>query len=200
MKYPKLREIKKALSALFSKAYTTSFPFRPHIPFLSFRGKPYFYEKDCIGCGACVNVCPTGALSMLDIKDKNGYKRILKIRWDICIECGQCQLNCLTEKGIILSNEFDISTTEKRELLYQSIEKKLVTCEVCHQPIAPYDQIIWTIKKLGPLYTSNTSLIAFTQEHIKLREVFSFTAEEIGREDRFRILCSYCRRKAVVTS
>lgn len=199
MKYPKLREIKKALEALFSKPYTTKFPSQPHIPFISFRGKPYFHEEECVGCGACVNVCPTGALSFKDVQTPSGHKRVLTVRWDICIECGQCQLNCLTEKGIVLSNEFDISTTEDRKELFQVIEKELVVCEICKKPIAPKEQILWTIKKLGPLYTSNTSLIAFSQEHIGLRDKVP-PGVDLGRWERFKILCPYCRRKVVVTS
>ena len=201
MKYPKLREIKEAVKALLTKAYTSKFPKEPHIPFLSFRGKPEFNEEDCTGCVACVNVCPTGALSYSDIKKPSGYyKRVLKVRWDICIECGQCQLNCLTEKGIVLSNEFDISTTEEREALYQVIEKDLVLCEVCGKPIAPRDHIEWTIKKIGHLYASNTSLIAFSQKNLKIRDDFLKSEEDIFRWDRFRLLCPLCRREAVLTS
>jgi formate hydrogenlyase subunit 6/NADH:ubiquinone oxidoreductase subunit I len=116
MKYPKIREIKEAVKALLTRPYTTQFPHAPHVPCLSFRGRPYFNEEDCVGCGACVNVCPTGALSFKDIQTDAGYKRVLKVRWDVCIECGQCELNCLTEKGIELSNEFDIATTEQRNI------------------------------------------------------------------------------------
>jgi len=200
MKYPKLREIKGALTSLFSKAYTTSFPKTPHIPFTEFRGKPYYYEEGCIGCTACVNVCPTGALSFVDvIHDKNKIKRVLKINWDICIECGQCELNCVSEEGIKLSQEFDISTTEKREELYQVIEKEMVLCEHCHKPIACRDHLSWTIKKLGPLYTPNTTLIAFQQKILAINDEISKN-ETLGRPDRFRVLCPRCRREAVFTS
>ncbi len=141
MRLPKIREIVTAVKALITKPYTTKFPFRPHIPFKSFRGKPYFDKEKCVGCSACVNVCPTGALSFKDIKTDSGFKRVLKIRWDICIECGQCQLNCLTSEGIVLSNEYDLSVTEERKSLSQEIEKELVCCEVCGRPIACIDHL-----------------------------------------------------------
>lgn len=200
MKYPKLREIRHALRALVTRAYTTKFPYKPHIPFTSFRGKPYFYEEDCIGCTACVSVCPTGALSFKNIKIDSKYKRLLKVRWDICIECGQCQLNCPTTKGIILSNEFDISSTDGRSELFQLIEKEMVLCELCNEPIACFDHIKWTIDKLGPLYVSNSSLITFKQRQILVSSDLPKSTKETLRSDRFRLVCPQCRRKAVLAS
>lgn len=199
MRYPKLRELREAIKALIKGPYTTRFPFEPHLPFEQFRGRPEFREVDCTGCGACVNVCPSGALS---IKDE-GDKRVLVVRWDICIYCGQCQANCLTEKGIILSNKFDFATTEKRQDLKQEIEKELVICQGCGEIIAPYDQIIWVAKKLGPLTFSNPSLmlfylksqrLSFDETEIKPEE------KEFQRADRIKVLCPRCRREAVVKS
>jgi len=200
MRLPKIREIITAVKALITKPYTTKFPFRPHMPFKSFRGKPYFDKDKCVGCSACVNVCPTGALSFKDIKTDSGFKRVLKIRWDICIECGQCQLNCLTSEGIVLSNEYDLSATEERKSLFQEIEKALVCCEVCGKPVACIDHYRWVINKLGPLYVSNTSLISFKQKEIFIAETLPKSTPEILRSDRFRILCPVCRREAVFTS
>jgi len=199
MRYPKLRELKEAIKALIKGPYTTRFPKEPHVPFERFRGRPEFHEEDCTGCGACVNVCPSGALSMKD----DGDKRVLVVRWDICIYCGQCQANCLTEKGIILSNKFDFATTGKRQDLKQEIEKELVICQGCGEIIAPYDQIIWVAKKIGPLTFSNPSLMLFYLKSQKL----SFDETEIKpeekefqRADRIKVLCPRCRREAVVKS
>ena len=51
-------------------------------------------NKDvCVGCGTCVDICPVGAISMVDGKaqiDKN-----------VCISCGACMgacpVNAITE-------------------------------------------------------------------------------------------------------
>jgi formate hydrogenlyase subunit 6/NADH:ubiquinone oxidoreductase subunit I len=200
MRYPKLREIKGALKSLFTKPYTTKFPFKPHTPFSFFRGKPYYDEEKCIGCTACVNVCPAKALSFKDLLKDNESKRVLRINWDICIECGQCQLSCPTEEGIKLSVEFDISTTEDRNQLYQDIEKELVLCEHCNNPIACKDHLLWAIKKLGPLCTSNTTLITFQQKILIISDDIPKNKEIFLRCDRFRILCPRCRREVVFTS
>lgn len=43
----------------------------------------------CNGCGMCVDVCPHAVYEM------NGRKAILA-RPTACMECGACQLNCVT--------------------------------------------------------------------------------------------------------
>lgn len=44
-------------------------------------------QKQCIGCGTCVGICPVGAIKM----DKNGKAVIDK---DICIKCHACEMSC----------------------------------------------------------------------------------------------------------
>lgn len=57
---------------------------------------PVTVDKEvCIGCGACVGVCPVGALE-LDENGKSGCNE------DICISCMSCipvcPVSCITEK------------------------------------------------------------------------------------------------------
>jgi len=199
MKYPKLRELKEAIKALIKGPYTARFPFTPHRPYERFRGKPEYHEEDCMGCTACCQICPSGALSFEDKKTK----RILTYKMEMCIFCGQCQANCPTEKGIVLSTEFDLATTGKREDLKQEIEKELLTCECCGEPIAPRDQILWVAKKLGPLTFSNASLMLFYLRNLDLalkEEALSKKEKELIRSDRIKILCPRCRREAVLKS
>ncbi|MFA6281171.1 MAG: 4Fe-4S binding protein [Candidatus Omnitrophota bacterium] len=199
MKYPKLREIKGALTSLFTRPYTTKFPKKPHIPFKTFRGRPYYYEDKCVGCAACVNVCPTKALSFQDVIENGSAKRMLTINLDVCIACGQCELNCLSVDGIKLSNEFDLSTTESRKALTQTIEKEMVSCECCQTPFACKDHLDWTIKKLGPLYPPNTTLLTFAQGKL-FGKKHSTADKPLKRASRFSILCPDCRREAIFTS
>lgn len=199
MKYPKLRELKEAIKALIKGPYTTKFPFKPHTPFERFRGKAEFHQDDCIGCTACCQVCPSGALSFQDEKKK----RILTYRLDLCIFCGQCQANCPTEKGIILTQEFDLATTGKREDLKQVIEKELILCECCGECIAPYDQVLWVARRLGPLTFSNASLMLLYLRNLDLalREESTPQKEaQLQRADRAKLLCPKCRREAVLKS
>jgi len=199
MRYPKLRELKEAVRALIKGPYTTKFPFQPHTPFERFRGKPEYHQEDCMGCTACCQVCPSGALSFQD----NKTKRQLIYRVDLCVFCGQCQANCPTEKGIMLSREFDLATTGKREDLKQVIEKELVLCECCGEIIAPYDQILWVARRLGPLTFSNASLMLFYLQNLDLalkEEVTPQSQAELQRADRIKLICPKCRREAVIKS
>jgi formate hydrogenlyase subunit 6/NADH:ubiquinone oxidoreductase subunit I len=203
MRYPKLRELKEAIKALIKGPYTSRYPYEAHQPFKNFRGRPYFSQDDCTGCTACAQVCPAGAIEFEDKLDGEKPVRILTVHWDICIFCGQCQANCLTEKGIMLSREFAFATTEKREELKQVIEKELILCECCGEPVVPYDQYGWVGRKIGPLLFSNSSLLLFYLKKIDLALKKVNPAkpkEESGRAGRVKILCPCCRREAVIKS
>ncbi|MFA5355861.1 MAG: 4Fe-4S dicluster domain-containing protein [Candidatus Omnitrophota bacterium] len=199
MKYPKLRELKEAVRALIKGPYTSKFPYQPHTPFERFRGRPEFHEEDCVGCGACANVCPARAIDIQDIKNK----RVLTVNWNLCIFCGQCQANCITGKGIILSNIFDLATTGSKDELKQTIEKELAVCDCCAESIVPYDQIFWVAQKIGPLCFANPSLISFYLKVLGLASKDRPSPKEEmepGRSGRMKVLCPRCRREAVLKS
>ena len=53
-------------------------------------------KSDCCGCGACSDVCPKDAISM--VEDETGFTYPV-INEDLCINCGVCENNCIfTEK------------------------------------------------------------------------------------------------------
>ncbi|MFH1458420.1 MAG: 4Fe-4S dicluster domain-containing protein [Candidatus Omnitrophota bacterium] len=203
MKYPKLRELKEAIRALIRGPYTSKFPFKPHVPSEKFRGRPYFFEEDCVGCTACAQVCPAKAIDVEDsFKDGVAVRR-LTVHWDVCICCGNCEANCLTGKGIRLSKEFDYAVCQQREELKQAIEKELILCECCRDLIVPYDQYAWLSQRLGPFVFSNSSLSLFYLRTLNLaaKEKSSPKRESgLNRSDRMKILCPRCRREAVLKS
>lgn len=170
MKYPKLRELKEAVTALVRGPYTLKFPKEPSPAAKRYRGKPEYHEGDCVGCGACFEVCPSRAIEM----DDTGYmsagsankvpRRKLTVRYDHCIFCGQCQASCITEKGIMLSNEYNLATFDRTQAR-DEVEKELILCSDCKTPIGCKDHLIWLYRKLGPLAFSNPVLFLSSLEN-----------------------------------
>lgn len=48
-------------------------------------------KKECMGCGACANVCPKNAIKM--VEDEMGFKYPV-IDQNLCINCGLCERTC----------------------------------------------------------------------------------------------------------
>ncbi|OIN97729.1 hypothetical protein AUJ66_02350 [Candidatus Desantisbacteria bacterium CG1_02_38_46] len=197
MKKPKLRELGEAIKALIKGPYTTKFPFAPSPAAPAYRGKVEFDDKECVGCGACVEVCPAKALEMVD-DIKSGKRQIIH-HYDICIFCGQCQANCLTKKGINLTQEYDLAFLKDRDKQITSVEKNLVFCECCGEVVTTIEHLRYLAKKLGPLAYSNANLILINQEELGLIEGPA-EKEEIPhkRASLMRILCAKCRRQVVI--
>jgi len=203
MRYPKIRELKEAIRAILKGPYTSEFPYQPHKPYERFRGAPHFHQEDCIGCTACFQVCPAGAIEFKDELRSGKAKRTLIVHWDKCICCGQCQANCPTSKGIVLSQDFEMSTTEEHAALFESIDKEIVLCGCCRDIIAPRDQILWVARRLGALCFSNASLMLFYLNALNLAsrdDSLKLHESELLRSDRIKVLCPRCRREAVLKS
>jgi ferredoxin len=70
--------------AIFNPVHTTNF-------------LPHINEKNCNGCGKCVNVCPVEAMTLVSVNDpaKPNMKKA-KLNEDICLGCGVCVRSCAT--------------------------------------------------------------------------------------------------------
>ena len=196
MKYPKLREIREALKSFFSPAYTGKFPYAPGKAFPGFRGKPEPSEKDCIACGACAEVCPARAIEIKNNMSSKPPTRELIWHYDICIFCGQCERFCTTKTGVTLGQEYDLAAFDRAALI-SKIEKELVVCEDCGEIIGPKAQLLWLLKKLGPLSSGNFNLINTAQTELGL-VIEPETASPAGRGDLYRMLCPKCRHVVLV--
>ncbi len=201
MKYPKLRELREAVKSLFSKPYTTKFPYVPHEPYDGYRGKPKYFEEYCVGCGACAEVCPANAISVIDPEEplKKGEtltKRRIELRYDMCNFCGNCQAHCITEKGIQLTKEYDLALLD-RKLAVESIEKELVVCDLCGEVITTKDHLRWLVRRLGTLAYGNPTLLLVSQRELIPVES-GVPGEELRRPDIFKILCPKCRHEVML--
>jgi len=200
MRYPKLRELKEAVRSLFSRPYTTKFPKEAHIPVSAFKGAPEFHKDDCVGCGACAEVCPAATIYVKD--DLKTRMRNITLRLDSCLFCGNCQANCITQKGIMLGNKYDLATY-KREESITSVDKEIIVCEHCECVIGAKDHIRFLVKKLGVLAYGNPTLILASQDTLRLSETNldskAPAVDASGRPGMFKILCPRCRRESMLT-
>ena len=196
MRLPKLRELKEAVTAVFSPRFTTRFPAKPCIVPEKYRGKPEFDLDSCIGCGACVNVCPTpDCLSMDDDLEADPPVRKITHRPYTCIFCGNCEQYCTTETGIKLSHQWDLATLDK-ESQVETHEFELQLCEKCGALIGTKKHLIWLYEKLGPLaYTNPSLLIAKSGELLTKPEQIQQPPPEddVRASDFMRILCPVCK-------
>jgi len=198
LRWPKLRELKEAVTAVFSPRFTTRFPAEPCIVPEKYRGKPEFDDDTCIGCGACVNVCPTKALTQIDDIEAEPPVRKITLRYDTCIFCGNCSENCTTEDGIKLSNKWDLATLD-RESTAETKEYELQMCEKCGEVIGTKKHLIWLYEKLGPLaYTNPSLLLAKNRELTTKPEPEAAqrqpeASKEVQASDFMRILCPKCK-------
>ena len=198
MRLPKLRELKEAVTAVISPRFTTQFPAKPCIVPDKFRGKPEFDLDTCIGCGACVNVCPSpNCLTMVDDLEADPPVRKIMHQTSACIFCGNCHEYCTTETGINLSNKWDLATLDK-ESLFETHEFELQMCEKCGELIGTKKHLVWLYEKLGPLaYTNPTLLIAKSgQLQTQLDDIHQpsdIDTQEVQTSDFMRILCPKCK-------
>jgi formate hydrogenlyase subunit 6/NADH:ubiquinone oxidoreductase subunit I len=193
---PKLREIKEALTSFFSAPYTTRFPAQPDTESASYRGMPRYKEDACVGCGACAQVCPSGAIEVSD--DPDTKTRILKVDFGSCIQCGQCQEKCITGKGIENTNFYSLAVTDvKAPEAYETVKKGLVLCECCGRVIACRDHLRWVKERLGEKAYAHPNFLLWTQERFTELPA-SKPKARIRREDQIKYACGRCRQRIVV--
>lgn len=193
MRKPKIRELKEAITSLFSKPYTTKFPYEVHKPFPRFRGKPEYNEKECVGCGGCFQVCPSKAIDMID--DIENKKRILIHNPDKCIFCGECERNCITQKGIKLTNQFDVSYLKDPNEVKHKVEHNLILCIFCGEVIGTEKHIRFIYKKLGNLAFSQPVILTELMKEVDIKTEYEEKAvPPITRQDILKVICPKCRR------
>lgn len=100
-----------------------------------FRGMPQLDAEKCTACGACMQVCPTGAIELAD----EDSERVVKFKYEKCISCAFCEEVC-PEEAISISVERP-SLTKDRKAIGTSGRVELQRCFVCGKPFAPTGQL-----------------------------------------------------------
>jgi len=165
-----------------------------------FRGTVEARQAGCIGCGACAEVCPSGAISVRD--DAAARLRSFELDLFKCVSCGLCVEACPTGKGIVFTRGYDTATLSRSEAT-GAWEKELALCEIDGAVVAPVDQLKWVAARTHELGYANPTLVLHATAGLKV-------APEPGpggrggpeakadRSDTFRVLCPACRRTALL--
>jgi hydrogenase-4 component H len=99
----------------------------------------------------------------------------------------------------VMTEEFDIAS-DQRCNLRDHVEKELVCCEICGEPVATRDHLLWIARRVGPSAYSNPTIM-----FPLVNTLMGRTGEPLrkgggvsGRADRFRVLCPRHRREATI--
>ncbi|MFB6291679.1 MAG: 4Fe-4S dicluster domain-containing protein [Candidatus Bipolaricaulia bacterium] len=197
MQKPKIRELAEAIRAVFSHRFTSRFPKEEADVASSFRGAPDYQDDGCIGCSGCYNVCPADAIDLEDSVTGTDGIRHLRVNFEECIYCGQCEKYCTTGEGIELSQEYSLAFVGD-EGPSTSTEKDLVICDACGEVLGTKDHVLWLYSKLGNLAYSNPSIFLTYLENLDLARRDRLNERPSHRSDRVRVLCPECRRELTI--
>lgn len=104
--------IKQVLESIFKKPATMLYPHVKEVVPKTFRGKIKFHPEKCIGCKLCMRDCPSGAITIRKVGEKEFEADI-----DLgkCIYCAQCVDSCM-KKALEATNEFELAVLERNKL------------------------------------------------------------------------------------
>jgi formate hydrogenlyase subunit 6/NADH:ubiquinone oxidoreductase subunit I len=104
--------MRELLRSLFKKTATTKYPAAGKEMCKDFRGKLKFYPEKCGGCKLCMRDCPTGAIEIRKLADKEFEVEIDLAR---CIYCAQCVDSCL-RKALEVTPEYELAQLDNKKL------------------------------------------------------------------------------------
>jgi hydrogenase-4 component H len=129
-----LRTMIESLKGLLKPA-TIRYPYEPSPPPEGFRGRPEFDYSKCMGCGGCVESCPSGALTLEDLNET----RYIRLQYGHCSFCGRCQDVC-PEDAIKLTSTYELAVYRREEALLE-VSLELGRCSKCGNPLVPARQL-----------------------------------------------------------
>jgi formate hydrogenlyase subunit 6/NADH:ubiquinone oxidoreductase subunit I len=100
------------VTMLVKKPYTVLYPSVHAKVAERFRGALKFDREKCIGCRMCQRICPSNAISIEKVADKQ-FKAVVYM--DRCIFCGQCVDSCPRD-ALENTDNFELASLDRESL------------------------------------------------------------------------------------
>ena len=112
MKFKPGAMLKQLLDSVHKKPATENYPFIKSIPISKSRGKINFYPDKCIGCKICMKDCPSNAITINKVGEKQ-FECVVDLAK--CIYCAQCVDSC-PKKALEATEEFELAQLDRSKL------------------------------------------------------------------------------------
>ena len=104
----------EAVKSIFKKPATSEYPKKKREIHKKFAGMISFEQDKCIGCQICVKNCPSNAIKISKVADK---EKVFSCELSLanCIFCSQCVFTC-PKKALHTTDKFELAEIDKSKL------------------------------------------------------------------------------------